>query len=143
LLPTFRRTRLTAHRHERHSRDIPRGRAACNTAGVAEVRGDDPLAEILARLTAIDVKVDRVNEKVDRLEGQVTKLRTELSARIDNLADKVGFLRDDVETTFDAADRATRLNQDLNKSFNDQLSAMVRQIRTLDSRVRTLEDKPL
>ena len=79
---------------------------------------------------ALGAKVDRVDETVGWFDGQFTKLRTELSARIDNLADMGGLRRDDVEATFNAADRATRLNQ----WFKDQLSAMVRQVRTLESR---------
>jgi outer membrane murein-binding lipoprotein Lpp len=102
---------------------------------------DSLLREILAKLTTIDGKVDELAARVSRLEEQVIKLRTELSARIDNLADQVGTLRTDTETTFHAADRATRASQDFNRSVNDQLSAMVRQMRTLDSRLRVLEDK--
>jgi hypothetical protein len=98
---------------------------------------DNPLTEILAGLTPLDKKVDA---RFDALSGDVSRLRTELSARMDALSNQFGFLRDDNETTFHAADRATRINRDVNQSFNDQLASMARLIRTLDSRVRTIED---
>jgi hypothetical protein len=119
---------------------------------------DNVLAEILAALTALDRKIDALDAnagtrltvldtrltaldtRLDALAGEVTKLRTGLSERLDHLSNEVGFLRDDNQTTFAAADRATRINQDVNKSFNEQLASMVRQIRTLDNRLRTLEE---
>ena len=109
---------------------------------------DNPLAGILAGLTALDTKINarfdaldtKINARFDALAGDVSKLRTELSARLDALSNQVGFLRDDNQTTFHVADRATRINQEVTQSFNDQMAAMTRLIRTLDSRVRTIED---
>src|ERR1700712_1917319 len=103
---------------------------------------ENALGEILAKLTSLDAKVDTLGKGVDTLGARVdqldiaqTKMRVGIMGRIDELSDQVRFMRDDIETTFNTADRSGRIDQDHIRSLDEQLASMVRQQRLLDSRL--------
>jgi predicted nucleic acid-binding Zn-ribbon protein len=80
---------------------------------------------------------------VTTLRTDVTTLRTDVMARIDRLQDALTEQRASDVVTFGAADRAEKIVKSLqedNLSLGEQISALTKMVRRLQTRVDKLEE---
>lgn len=96
---------------------------------------DDPIVAALGRLEAGQ----------SSLQAGQTSLRVDLMARMDRLEDGLTAIRNDIAVNFGAADTVRRANDNTReevRSLADVVSALVRKVRMLETRVRTLTGDP-
>jgi uncharacterized coiled-coil DUF342 family protein len=80
-----------------------------------------------------------------RLEASHAALRVDLMARMDRLEDGLTAIRTDIAVNFGAADAAKRANDNTReevRSLSEMVSALVRKVRALETRVREITGDP-
>lgn len=92
---------------------------------------DEPNRSILAALA--------------RLEAGQTSLRVDLMARMDRLEDGLTAIRDDIAVNFGTSDAVKRAHDNTReemRSLSEMVSALVRKVRSLETRVREIAGDP-
>jgi chromosome segregation ATPase len=110
---------------------------------VAFLRGEvASLREEVGRLAA-----DQAALRADfaRLEAAQTSLRVDCMARMDRLENGLTDIRNDIAVNFGATDAVKRANDNTReelRALGDVVSAMYRQIKALEARVRDITGEP-
>ena len=109
--------------------------------------GQDKLIDGLGRL---DADVRQIAERVDTLDGDVRriaegqdKLRGDLMARMDRLQDGQQQVRDELAVNYAADEQIGRRldnGDDVTRGLRGQVNVMVRMVRNMEARLRTLEE---
>jgi uncharacterized protein (UPF0335 family) len=106
---------------------------------------DDVVSRILATVERLESGQEQLRAdllaRVERLEGELVQTRADLMARMDRLQDVLTAEHEGEIVTLGVAERAERIAkaaQDEVRLMGEQLNAMIRQIRRLQSDVETL-----
>jgi methyl-accepting chemotaxis protein len=82
---------------------------------------------------------------IGTLRGAIDTLRMDLSQRLDRQQDALTSIRDDISVAMGRADYAADLTKNLRsevQGLSDQLTAVVRQVRRLQTEMRELKGDP-
>ena len=108
--------------------------------------GQAKLQDGQAKLEVIlEERLARLEDRLAKLEDGHTRLRVELMARMDRLQDSLTAVRDDIAVNMGAADAMQRANdntRDMVRAQSEQLSALWRQLKALEARVREITGDP-
>ncbi|WP_428489012.1 hypothetical protein [Rhodopila sp.] len=108
--------------------------------------GQSKLEAGQAKLEAGQAKLEagqaKLEETAIRQGDDLTRLRVDVMARMDRFQDSLTAIRDDISTNYGIADAAQRANDNTRlelRALGDVVSGLVRQIRRLDTDVRSLK----
>ena len=110
-----------------------------------EVILEERLAKLDDRLAKLEDRLGKLEDRLAKLEDGHTRLRVELMARMDRLQDSLTAVRDDIAVNMGAADAMQRANdntRDMVRAQSEQLSALWRQLKALEARVREITGDP-
>ncbi len=109
-------------------------------------------AAVMERVAQSHAEIDQPRAEMGKLRTEVGQLRAEMGrvcadvmGRIDRLQDKTTTMRDEDAVNFGAAERAERIalnTREEVRAMGEQISAMVRQIRRLQSDIREIRGEP-
>jgi hypothetical protein len=102
-------------------------------------------AELMARMDRLQDSVTSLRADMDMMRSEMTTTRADLMARMDRLQDSVTSIREDIITNYGAAQHAQRINDNTRaeqRSLNDLVQLMQRQILRLQTDIETLKDAP-
>jgi hypothetical protein len=104
---------------------------------------DSNIRRILSGISALELNVTNITVELTDLRADVTTFRTDVMARIDRLQDALTEQRQSDVVTFGAAERAEQIAKaarEDNLSLGEQLTALARMVRRLQTRVDQLEE---
>jgi chromosome segregation ATPase len=124
------------------------GQAALQQA-VAALATRAELAQVRAELTQVRLdlmgRMDRLEAGQERLETSQTSLRADTMERMDRLQDSLTDIRNDIGVNFGASDAVKRANDNTReevRALSEMMSALVRKVRALETRVREITGDP-
>jgi hypothetical protein len=100
---------------------------------------------VQAILAPIGENGTEVRAAIAEVRAELVRVRTDVMDRIDRLQDTITTVRDEDAFNFGAAERAERIALDTReevRAMGEQISAMVRQIRRLQSDIREIRGEP-
>ena len=103
------------------------------------IRGE--FTSLRAGQERLEASFERLSANHERLEAALVRLRADVMDRIDRLQDALTVQQEEAVVNFAVADRAERIAlsaRDEARSMAEQLTAMMRIVRRLDSDVRQL-----
>jgi uncharacterized coiled-coil DUF342 family protein len=116
--------------------------ALATRAELAQVRVE--LTEVRAELTQ-SVAALATRTELTQVRAELTQMRVDLMARMDRLEDGLTAIRNDIAVNFGAADVVKRANDNTReevRSLGEMVSALVRKVRALETRVREIAGDP-
>ena len=117
---------------------------------VTSIRGDiitmrADMDAMRADMDAMRADMDTTRADMTTTRADMTTTRADLMARMDRLQDSVTSIREDIITNYGAAQHAQRINDNTRaeqRSLNDLVQLMQRQILRLQTDIETLKDAP-
>jgi hypothetical protein len=108
---------------------------------------DEPNTAILAALSRLEAGQAASQQSVAALatRAELTQVRMDLTGRMDRLENALSDIRNDIGVNFGASDavkRATDNTSDEVRSLSEMMSALVRKVRALETRVREITGEP-
>ncbi len=88
---------------------------------------------------------ERVHADQGTVVASLANLRVDLMARMDRLENRLTDIRNDTAVNFCASDGVKRANDNTRaevRSLSEMMSALVRKVRTLETRVREITGDP-